>query len=175
MPKIADAMRAEGHSRARRGWCQTDDRASCRGPVRGPAAGRPLEVIVMQSEPRPDEPIGAHQSAEPAAPWGSQPPAGDGGDQKGDTLGLADDRRRREAVRRLEKKRGWTSGMVAYVVVNAFLIGIWAVTGRGYFWPGWVLGGWGMGMVLSFWDIFVRRPISESDIDAELRRGHPSP
>jgi hypothetical protein len=51
-----------------------------------------------------------------------------------------------------------------------FLVWIWASTGRGYFWPGWVLGGWGMGMVLSFWEIFVRRPISEADIEAEMRR-----
>ena len=29
--------------------------------------------------------------------------------------------------------------MVAYVVVNVFLIGTWLVTGMGYFWPGWVL------------------------------------
>lgn len=80
------------------------------------------------------------------------------------------DRDRAEALKRLEKKRGWTSGMVAYLVVNAFLVGIWATTGQGYFWPGWVLGGWGIGMVLGFWDAYVRRPISEADIDAELRR-----
>jgi hypothetical protein len=62
------------------------------------------------------------------------------------------------------------SGLVAYVVVNVFLVWIWASTGRGYFWPGWVLGGWGIGMVLSFWEIFVRRPISEADIEAEMHR-----
>jgi 2TM domain len=77
---------------------------------------------------------------------------------------------RSEAVKRLEKKRGWTSGMFAYVVVNLFLVGIWAVTGRGYFWPGWVLGGWGIGMVLGFWDAYIRRPISEVDIATEMRR-----
>lgn len=77
---------------------------------------------------------------------------------------------RREAVRRLEKKRAWTASFAAYVVVNAFFVGIWAVTGRGYFWPGWVLGGWGIGEVLSFWDAFVRRPITEEEIQAEMRR-----
>lgn len=77
---------------------------------------------------------------------------------------------RREAVRRLEKKRAWSASFAAYVVVNAFLIGIWAVTGRGYFWPGWVLGGWGIGEVLSFWDAFVRRPITEEEIEAEMHR-----
>ena len=75
------------------------------------------------------------------------------------------------AVRRLEKRRGWTASFLAYVVVNTFLVCIWAVTGRGYFWPGWVLGGWGIGEVLGFWDAFVRRPISEAEIEAEMRRG----
>ncbi len=79
-------------------------------------------------------------------------------------------RRRADAIKRLEKKRAWASAMVAYVVVNAFLIGIWATSGRGDFWPGWVLGGWGVGMVLSYWEAYVRRPISEADIEAEARR-----
>lgn len=80
--------------------------------------------------------------------------------------------RRRDEARKIleEKKRGWQSAMVAYVVVNAFLVGIWAMTGGGYFWPAWPLGGWGLAMVLSFWDIYVRKPITEEDIDAELRR-----
>ncbi|WP_198950780.1 2TM domain-containing protein [Kineosporia sp. A_224] len=77
---------------------------------------------------------------------------------------------RHAARRRLEKKRAWTSGLVAYLVVNSFLIGVWALTGRGYFWPVWVLGGWGLGVVLSFWDTFVRKPITEADVDAEIRR-----
>ncbi len=75
-----------------------------------------------------------------------------------------------DARKIVEKKRGWQSAMVAYVVVNAFLVGIWAMTGGGYFWPAWPLGAWGLGMVLSFWDIYVRKPITEEDIDAALRR-----
>jgi hypothetical protein len=89
----------------------------------------------------------------------------------GGTSGGSVDEARRDAVRRLEKKRAWARSFVSYCVVNAFLIGIWAVSGRGYFWPGWVLGGWGIGEVLSYWDAFQRKPISEADIDAELRRG----
>lgn len=100
-------------------------------------------------------------------PYGSD----DHGDDGREPYGTApEDAARREAVKRLEKKRGWTSAMIAYVVVNAFLVGIWATTGRGYFWPGWVLGGWGLGMALSFFDTFVRRPVTEADIEAEMRR-----
>lgn len=77
---------------------------------------------------------------------------------------------RRLARERVEAKRGFTSHVVAYVVVNAFLIGIWAVTGRDYFWPGWVLGGWGIGLVLHAWEVFLRRPVTEADIERELQR-----
>lgn len=45
-----------------------------------------------------------------------------------------------------------------------------AVTGRGYFWPIWVLGGWGIGLVMHYWEAFMRRPVTEADVDAEVRR-----
>jgi len=57
---------------------------------------------------------------------------------------------------RLEKKRKFRSDLVAYVVINAFLVGIWAFSGAGYFWPGWVLAGWGLGLILTGWDLFYR-------------------
>ena len=80
------------------------------------------------------------------------------------------DETRRDALRRLEKKRAWTRSFLTYCVVNAFLVGIWAVSGRGYFWPGWVLGGWGIAQVLGYFEAFARKPITEADVDAEIRR-----
>jgi uncharacterized membrane protein len=74
------------------------------------------------------------------------------------------------ARKRVQDRRDFGSHLVAYVVVNAFLIAVWAFTGAGYFWPVWVLAGWGVGLVLHAWDVFFRRPITEADIDAELRR-----
>src|SRR5262249_20110279 len=54
----------------------------------------------------------------------------------------------RDAARkRLEAKRGFVSNLVAYVVINGFMIAVWAVTGGGYFWPAWLLGGWGVALV----------------------------
>lgn len=34
----------------------------------------------------------------------------------------------------------------SYVLVMALLLGIWAVTGMGYFWPIWPMMGWGIGL-----------------------------
>ncbi len=43
-------------------------------------------------------------------------------------------------------------------------------TGRGYFWPIWVMAGWGVGLVMHGYDVYFRRPITDADIDAEMRR-----
>jgi hypothetical protein len=79
----------------------------------------------------------------------------------------------REQVRkRLQDRRDFGSHLVVFVVVNAFLIAAWATTGSGYFWPAWVLASWGIGLVLHAWETFVHRPVTEADVDAELRRHH---
>lgn len=77
---------------------------------------------------------------------------------------------RRLARKRVVARRDFTSHLVTYVVVNAFLIGIWAITGAGYFWPVWVLGGWGIGLALHAWEVFGRRDVTEADVDRELQR-----
>jgi eukaryotic-like serine/threonine-protein kinase len=35
-----------------------------------------------------------------------------------------------------------------YLLVNGFLIVVWALTGGGYFWPAWPIAGWGLGLAL---------------------------
>ena len=77
---------------------------------------------------------------------------------------------REQARKRLQSRRDLSAHAVVYVVVNLFLIGMWALTGRGYFWPGWIIGGWGIGLALNAWDVLLRRPVTEADIDEELRR-----
>jgi hypothetical protein len=84
-----------------------------------------------------------------------------------DTSAMSDRERMRK---RLQDRRDFGSHLLAYVVINAFLVGVWALTGAGYFWPAWVLAGWGVGLVLHAWQTFVVRPITEADIDAELQR-----
>jgi hypothetical protein len=43
----------------------------------------------------------------------------------------------------------WRIGLGPYLVINAMLIVIWAVTGAGYFWPIWPMLGWGAGLALA--------------------------
>ena len=74
------------------------------------------------------------------------------------------------ARRRVQERRDFGAHLVTYIVVNVFLIALWALTGMGYFWPVWVMAPWGIGLVLHAWTIFFRRPVTEADVDAELRR-----
>ena len=71
---------------------------------------------------------------------------------------------------RLTKRRKFKGDAVAYAVVNAFLVGIWAVAGFGYFWPGWVLAGWGVLLLLDGWDAFYRHDVTEEDVERELHK-----
>ncbi|HEX4980681.1 MAG TPA: 2TM domain-containing protein [Ilumatobacteraceae bacterium] len=77
---------------------------------------------------------------------------------------------RQQARKRVEKKHKFRGDVVAYVIINLFLVGTWAVTGAGYFWPGWVLAGWGVLLLLDAWSLYFRRPITEEEIDEEMRR-----
>lgn len=85
-------------------------------------------------------------------------------------LALTDQQLREAAVRSLKKKRDFRAHLVTYVVVNAMLVGIWAVTGAGFFWPVFPILGWGVGLVLNAWDVYGRKPISDQEIASEMER-----
>jgi hypothetical protein len=73
-----------------------------------------------------------------------------------------------QARDRLIRKRKFRGDVVAYLVINAFLVGIWAVNGFGTFWPGWILAGWGVLLVLDGWDAYYRHDLTEEDIQREM-------
>ena len=75
-----------------------------------------------------------------------------------------------QARGRLMRKRKFRGDVVAYIVINAFLVGIWAVSGFGYFWPGWVLAGWGVLLVLDWWNAYHRHDVTEADIQREMQK-----
>jgi hypothetical protein len=77
---------------------------------------------------------------------------------------------RKEARERVQKRRDLVGHLVTYVTVNTMFVALWALTGGGYFWPAWVLLGWGVGVVLNVWDVYFRKPITEADVDDEMQR-----
>ena len=46
-----------------------------------------------------------------------------------------------------ERRRGRRPDFAPFVFVSLMLIGIWALTGMGYFWPVWPIAGWGISFV----------------------------
>jgi hypothetical protein len=77
---------------------------------------------------------------------------------------------RHEAIRSLKKKQDFRSHVVAYLLVNTLLVGIWAATGAGFFWPVFPIIGWGIAVAFNAWDVYGRKPISEDRIREEQER-----
>lgn len=71
---------------------------------------------------------------------------------------------------RVERKHKLRADLIAYVVINAALVVAWALTGAGYFWPGWVLGFWGVFLLLDVANLYYRRSVTDDEIDEELRK-----
>jgi hypothetical protein len=77
---------------------------------------------------------------------------------------------RDEAIKSLKKKQDFHGHLLIYVLVNAVVWGIWALTGAGFAWPALVTLGWGVAIVMNIWDVYVRRPIGEADVAREIER-----
>ena len=77
---------------------------------------------------------------------------------------------RKLAVSRLKKKRDFRTHVVIYVIVNVMFVGIWAVTGPGFFWPIFPILGWGIGVGANAWDVYGRKPITEDEVQRETER-----
>jgi len=89
---------------------------------------------------------------------------------------MADDddaKRRRAAIRRIKAKRWFLIHLTVFVVVNTVLVLIWVSTGADYFWPGWVMLGWGIAVAAHGISVYGgSRPISEDQIQRELDKDH---
>ena len=82
----------------------------------------------------------------------------------------SDDALREQAIVRLKKKRDFATHVFVYVLVNAFLVAIWAFTSADFFWPIFPILGWGIGLGANAWDVYGRKPISEGEIEQEMSR-----
>src|SRR4051812_24621900 len=52
-------------------------------------------------------------------------------------------------VKARRKRAARSAVVVPYLVINVFLIFVWMATGFGYFWPIWIILGWGLGVVFA--------------------------
>jgi len=77
---------------------------------------------------------------------------------------------RKIALERLKKRRDFRTHVVVYLLVNAFLWGIWAVTGAGFPWPVFVTGGWGIGLAMDARETYWDSPPTEREVQAEIEK-----
>lgn len=79
---------------------------------------------------------------------------------------------RRLARRQILRRRRLAQSVVSWVVLSAFVVAIWALGSRGYFWPGWVIAGGAALLLLRGWRVHTYTPIAQADVDAEVQRQH---
>jgi len=60
-----------------------------------------------------------------------------------------------EAKKRVEQKKGFRTHAIVYAVINAFLALIWWLTGAGFPWFVFPLGGWGIGLLFHGLGVYV--------------------
>jgi hypothetical protein len=81
-----------------------------------------------------------------------------------------DDGLRTQALTTLKKKADFRSHLVVYALVNAMIVAIWVATGSDFFWPIFPIAGWGIGLVMHAWDVYMTRPPTEVEVTREMDR-----
>jgi len=71
------------------------------------------------------------------------------------TKQMSEEQMYEEASRKVKEKKRFFSGLATYAAVNAVLVVIWALSGRGYPWFLWPLGIWGVFVIGDALRIFV--------------------
>lgn len=76
---------------------------------------------------------------------------------------------RERALKHLKDKRDLKAHLLAYVLVNLLLVSIWYTTGSGFFWPIFILFGWGIGIAFHIYDVVSPEP-GPAEVRAEMER-----
>ena len=81
-----------------------------------------------------------------------------------------DDQLRDVARTRIKRRRDFGWHLITWIVINAFLVFIWAIGPRVSFWPVWVMVPWGIALAFHAWFSLSRQETTEADVEAEMRR-----
>lgn len=81
-----------------------------------------------------------------------------------------DEELRERALKQLKKRRDLGAHLLIYTLVNAFLIVVWGLTSRAFFWPVFPLVGWGIAVVMNVWDVYRGADFTEDQVAREMNR-----
>ena len=84
---------------------------------------------------------------------------------------MSDNDARHAAVQRLQQRRGFMNYVIGAIVVSILMVIIWFLTRGGYFWPGWVMAGFAVGLVFYWIRLATNKPITEDEIQREMQKG----
>lgn len=84
---------------------------------------------------------------------------------------MSDDSARQQAIQRLHQRRGFLNYVIGAIVISLFMVVIWALSGRGYFWPVWVMGGFAIGLIFYGVNLAMNKPLTEDQIQREMQKG----
>ncbi len=77
----------------------------------------------------------------------------------------------RQAARaRIKRRRDFYWHLVTYIIINGFMVFIWAMGPRAGFWPLWMMVPWGIGLAFHAWYAIGKQETTEADVEAEIRR-----
>lgn len=76
---------------------------------------------------------------------------------------------RKAARERIEAKRNFWRYVGTWVILSVFFTLLWLFTGRGYYWPGWVIAAMAIGGAFMGFNAYVQGgPPSEERIQREI-------
>lgn len=83
---------------------------------------------------------------------------------------------RDQAVKNLKAKQSFKFQVITWAGVSIFLIAIWAIADRGFFWPIIPIAAWGLfGLVPQGWRLYHGDGMSEEQIRKEMDRINSNP
>jgi len=83
---------------------------------------------------------------------------------------LAADPRRDLAIKRIQEKRSFWVHAFTYLVVNAMIAVVWLAMGFSFYWPIFVIAGWGMGLAIHGFNVYRGNSYTEAQVQRELKR-----
>jgi fatty acid desaturase len=93
-------------------------------------------------------------------------------DEREEVVATSPQALREQALRRVKKRRDFKAHLLVYGLVNAVVWGIWtviAVSSHSWWpWPVFLTLGWGIGLVMNAWEVFLRKPITEQELQREI-------
>jgi hypothetical protein len=87
-----------------------------------------------------------------------------------------EEERRALAIKRVKAKNYFKVHLALYLAINALLVAIWAFTrsegagGQIFFWPIFVIVGWGIGVAINGYAAYGGRAYTEDQIQREMNK-----